>query len=185
MNLRELSNMAKTFASQYITDFPVPVAEIANKIGLNQIVYQRIDKDIIKGQNFTASHFLKRVNHITGEPIMALVVDDRLSQSERRFEIAKGIYKYLTTQSQQTVAISSNCSPSFSDSLSELEAETFAMFLLMPLELTKKEYEDYNGKIVSDNLHEWIRYISVVAKIPEQYAYVGFYNLRVINTIGR
>lgn len=183
MNLRELSSMAELLTSQYATDFPVSVNDIASKIGLNQIVYQRIDKDIIKGQNFTASHFLKRMNRITGEPIMALVVDDRLSQSERRFEIAKGIYEYLTTQSQQTVAISSNCSPSFSDSLLELEAETFAMFLLMPLELTKKEYKDYNGETVSDNLSEWIRYISVVAKIPERYAYTAFYNLRVLNVL--
>lgn len=170
---------------------PIPVRQLAYNCGL--IIYETslcdlnaIERDSYGGFVKLAETTLRirRYGCSIGEITGTIKIEETLSEYAKRYYIAHELARYILANKNEVHLLKvlpiARGDFSLYESISELFANTLAYGILMPYEQVmqaKVEYEEENSANPL-SYHDWIDYLHNLAQIPEQYAILGYEELR-------
>lgn len=155
-------------------EFPVDVRLICEEMGISVIP---------KAIGISApNQFNKVLGQISIDMDEKLIiVNSKVSLKTQRYAIAHSIGRYLLLK-EKSLFEYSYAIPLMPDELGEISADTVALFLLLPLNVFKKEFKDYLKKIKNYPLDvdKWLQYLSDKSQIPVFNLAIGYQQLKQV-----
>lgn len=155
-------------------EFPVDVQLISEYMGISVIV-----RDISAS---APNQFNKILGHIRiNKDEKMILVNKRVGFKTQRYAIAHSIGRYLLLRGK-SIYEHSYAIPLMPDELGEISADTVALFLLLPLNVFKKEFKHYL-KITKDyplDVDKWLQYLSDMSQVPMFNLAIGYQQLKQV-----
>lgn len=154
--------------------FPIDIQSVASKLGFEISVKEK-ERDAFRQFNKVLSKIY------VSETVKIIEVDNDISYKTQQYAIAHSIARYLLWGEEKNAFEKSFAIPLMPSDLDELTTDKVALFLLLPLDLFKKEFKSYlseqkDGKL---NVDDWLQALSDRSQVNLFNLAIGYQQLKM------
>lgn len=167
-------------------DIPVDIFRLVEELGI-EIISIRLNEEDKEKVNRTVGRMSVRPNFVTSGKNRCIYIDSESSLFTQRFVVAHELAHLIMDLENEDwwTSVEDCVMPMLPLKISELVADSFAIFLLIPMEPflnVFKRYVDKEGKagnwpIVTE---DWLRYLSLKVQISYYYVAYAYEQLRYV-----
>lgn len=115
-----------------------------------------------------------------------IYIDSNTTLHTQRYALAHEIGHYLINKRKKLFSDSYCIMPMLPKEAKELVADAFAIFLLIPIKVFIKEFDNYieenrKNRSLPISTEDWLQYLSTVANVSYHYVACGYQHLRCVS----
>lgn len=173
----------EVFSGMY--EFPIDIEELIHKMDID-VIYQPLNDLLLNNTDEKRLYRivgknLKRKNLFTNRVHNNILIDDTANYADQRYALAHELAHYLIHQKDDTIDSEYYIMPMLFKDMEEMVADCFATFLLIPVPLFLKEFDEYiKNQVELVNTSEWLKYLSVVTEVSYENVAIGYQMLRFV-----